>query len=55
MEIDHALSVCEQEVECLGVQLETLRQHRRGLMQKLLTRQVRVTGLMKEEVPACSD
>jgi type I restriction enzyme S subunit len=36
------LSACDREIELLEKQLETLKEQKRGLMQKLLTGEVRV-------------
>ena len=40
--IVHMLSVCDREIELLQKQLDALKEQKRGLMQKLLTGQIRV-------------
>jgi type I restriction enzyme, S subunit len=48
------LSVCDEEIELLQKQLEALKEQKRGLMQKLLTGEVRVKaegGKRKGELP----
>jgi type I restriction enzyme S subunit len=42
MKIVGVLSACDREIELLQKQLEALKEQKRGLMQKLLTGEVRV-------------